>query len=418
MKNIRSILKGFTSLAVALSLAMSTPIFAVASTYPTPLRANFEEQGSTVEWYEATQQITVTTLEGQSIRFYVGEFHMYVNDEVVYLDHPITIYEGRAFIHSTDIAVIEARLQNIETANAPIVTTNNLQIHGFLHRTTYGDNVAYLFGSLHGMRDHWVPLADIVEDAMRRSDVFAFEVYLDDMLNPEILEPIMEQAMFLPDGQTLAEFLPTDVYENFVYHLPSFGIEYEHVYNWNPVFLANTIEMAIVMPLLDIDAALDVSVDHYVWELAGAQGLPRIGLEPIVQQMTILFSPPYEVMQEALLDFISLEELLDYVLESESESLELANLYESNDKPGLIAIFRELDDMIYESATVRHMVEMLFNYRSNYYAKRIAELLQETAEPTTFFVTVGVSHIIRTSDYQYNIINFLEEMGFDVETLF
>ena len=423
MKSNRTMFKRLISLVLAGALVISAPIAAAAAVDTAPLRAHFEEQSSRVDWYEASQQITITIAQEQSLRFYVGASYMYINDEVVHLNHPITLYAGRTFIHLDDIAVIEERLihvvvaelQNDETA---AVAAAGPQIHGFLHRAVYGDNVAYLFGSLHGMRDHWTPLADIVEEAMRRADVFAFEIDLDDMLNPELLMPIMERAMFLPNDQTLAEFLPEDVYENFVYHLPSFGIEYELVYNWNPVFLASTIEMAVVRPLLELDSDPDASIDVYVWDFAGERGLPRIGLEPIMQQLEIVFLPPYEVMQEALRYFVSLEELLELVLEYEGESLELANLYEANDKARIIALFAELDEAIHESASVRHMIEMTMNYRSNYYARRIAGLLRETAEPTTFFVTVGASHIIRTSPYQYNIVNFLEDMGFDVEALF
>jgi len=326
--------KRFASLALASILAISAPIVVTATTYQTPLRAHFEEQSSSVEWYEATQQITISITGGQNLRFYVGASHMYINDETIYLNHTITLENGRTFIHLEDIAVIEeklphlvaANLQNGESAKAAVVAADNPQIHGFLHRATYGDNVAYLFGSLHGMREHWTPFADIVEDAMRRADVFAFEVYFDEMLNPELLMPIMERAMFLPDGLTLAEFLPADVYENFVYHLPSFGIEYEDVYNWNPVFLANTIEMAVIMPLMDIGSEAEEMVDVHMWDFAGARGLPRIGLEPIMQQLEIAFLPPYEVMQEALRYFVPLEELLELVMDDMSESLELANL--------------------------------------------------------------------------------------------
>jgi len=418
MEYNKTMFKRLASLILAGILAVSAPILVTAALYQAPLRAHFEGRSSRVDWYEASQQITILVTDEYSIRFYVGASHMYINDEAVYLNHPIILEDNRTFIHLEDIAVIEAKLPNAEPAYITAAVAANPEIHGFLHRAVYGDNVAYLFGSLHGMRDHWTPLADIVEDAMRRADVFAFEVDFDDMLNPELLMPIMELVMFLPDGQTLAEFLPEDVHENFVYHLPSFGIEYEDVHNWNPVFLANTIEMAVVMPLLEIDADLDVSVDVYVWDFAGAQGLPRIGLEPIMQQLEIVFLPPYEVMQEALRYFVPLEELLELVMEYAGESLELANLYEANDKAGIIALFAEMDEYIHESAAMRHMIEMMMNYRSNYYARRIAELLRETDEPTTFFVTVGASHIIRTSEYQFNIVNFLEDMGFEVEALF
>ena len=51
-------------------------------------------------------------------------------------------------------------------------------IHGFLSRVEYNNHTAYILGSMHMGRADWFPLADIVEEAMARSDVFAFEVDL------------------------------------------------------------------------------------------------------------------------------------------------------------------------------------------------------------------------------------------------
>ena len=60
--------------------------------------------------------------------------------------------------------------------------------------------------------------------------------------------------------------------------------------------------------------------------------------------------------------------------------------------------------------------EIVFNYRSTLFAEEIIRLLQETEEPTTFFITVGIGHMI--GDDYGNVFNVLENHGFDIVRLY
>lgn len=71
----------------------------------------------------------------------------------------------------------------------------------------------------------------------------------------------------------------------------------------------------------------------------------------------------------------------------------------------------EITDEALENEFTRYMVEVLMNFRSTYYAERIAGLLQDTDEPTTFFVAVGISHVIREGDHLTNIVEQLDLCG-------
>jgi hypothetical protein len=60
------------------------------------------------------------------------------------------------------------------------------------------------------------------------------------------------------------------------------------------------------------------------------------------------------------------------------------------------------------------------NYRSTYYANVIAGLLQDTEEPTTFFVVVGKSHVVRSlaGDEFTDIVQQLGLLGIEAVPLF
>ena len=287
-------------------------------------------------------------------------------------------------------------------------------IHGAIHRVEYGDNVVYLFGTLHGGHDHWFPLADVVEDALRRSDVLAIEV--DDIAEgADAMEEAIMEALFLPDGMTWAELLPTDAYDHLVEAIAGWGIPYEDVNDMNPAFLVFSLEMELVQSLAVLEVNIDASVDAYVVDVAMELGLPIIGLESIEQQIDILFHPPFEVMLAQIMSFLPPMELMERIEESGALSLdELATLYENNDLEALIHAFGLEIGADAEDLFAIYMREIVMNWRSTYYANEIIRLLQETEEPTTFFVAVGLSHIIRAGAGEEftDIVEQLELQGF------
>ena len=269
-------------------------------------------------------------------------------------------------------------------------------IHGAIHRVEYGGNVAYLFGTLHGGHAHWFPLADVVEDALRRADVLAIEV--EDLAgNIQEMEAAIMEIMFLPGGATWAEFLPQDEYNHLVAMMAEWEIPYEDVNSFNPAFLVFSLEMEMVEYLANLEIGLDASVDAYVAAIAADRGIPVIGLESLRQQLDILYNPPFEVMLAQIMNLLPPDDLLARLMDSDELSLdELAYLYENNDIAALNRAFALEVGADTDCLYAIYVRDIVMNWRSTYYANEIIRLLRETEEPTTFFVAVGMSHITRS----------------------
>jgi len=305
-------------------------------------------------------------------------------------------------------------------------------IHGAIHRIEYGDNVVYLFGSMHAGSEEWYPLANVVEDAMARADAFVLEFDMTmGSYSPEevaALVALVSSAYTLPEGLTLADVLSEEVYNNLLYHLPSYGVDYEAIYRQNPVALAISIQNDVSMALFsEVGISPMNSVDFYVLNNAMERGVPILGLEPTMQQLRIAFVPDEEILEEAGFDSFTLEEIMeaavadfvsrDDLVEAMGREIGLPDYYAANDLARINELFQPTAEMM-ESAYGRYMVDVLMNFRSTYYANEIAYLLQNTDEPTTFFVTVGLSHIIREGEHFTNIVEQLDLLGIEAVPIF
>ena len=286
-------------------------------------------------------------------------------------------------------------------------------IHGAIHRIEYGENVVYLFGTMHFASPEWFPLADVVEDAMARADVFAFET---DNAFGRVED---EWGMYL-EGETLADVIPADVYENLVRYIETYGMTYEEVYRMNPVALSMILHTATVMDLFaDFGIRSNTSVDRYIFDFAQMRMRPIIGLEPALQQERIAFAPDQDILDraeftgtleeifyDALVDFMPRDELFAYLY----DNMETHHEYLYNDIEAMIASESITSEML-ENTFMRYMAEVVANFRSTYYANSIANLLRDTEEPTTFFAAVGLSHVVREGEYLTNIVEQLELLG-------
>ena len=302
-----------------------------------------------------------------------------------------------------------------ETAEEPIETAAaGSNIHGAIHRIEYGDNVAYLFGTMHAGFDHWFPLADVVEGALRRADVVAVEV--DAIGNPEAMLAAVMEIMFLPDGLTWAEFLTEDAYNHLVEMMPEWGLDYALVNTQNPSLLVHNLTMGFVLNITDTQACFEFSVDNYIIDVAMSLGIPIIGMESIEQQINIVFNPPFEVMMAQIMHLFSPhdEDVLYELMQGEFARIDdLAYFYENNDIAAIndiFSFFYYLGDCLY----LMYTQEKTMDWRTTYYANGIARLLRETEEPTTFFVAVGIAHVIRSAAGEgfTDIVEQLGLMGF------
>ena len=292
-------------------------------------------------------------------------------------------------------------------------------ITGAIHRVEYGDNVAYLFGTIHVSLEHWFPLADVVEDALRRADVVAVEVAEIALGSDGMAEALME-FIFLPDGQTWADFLPEDAYTHLVALLPEWGLGYADMNTMNPAFFVYSLSLGIMMGLADPAISFEFSVDTYIADVAQELGLPVIGLESMWQQSDIVFNPPTEVLVAMIMDMSTPMEMVEYLIESDELMLDdLVYLYENNQFLAINDSISRTMGIEFDDPFIVYTREIVSNWRSTYYANEIARLLRETNEPTTFFVAVGLSHINRSGAGEgfTDIVEQLELDGFMVVPL-
>ena len=288
------------------------------------------------------------------------------------------------------------------------VAAENSNITGALHRIEYGDNVVYLFGTIHAYREGWTPLAAVVEDAIDRADVFVLEMSDEEFA---IMDTLTVEAMFLPDGQAWVEFLPAEAYDHLVEMVEIWGIPYEDMNTWHPSFLILILKMEISNAFAP-DVTMEDSIDSYVIRRAAERGLPTLGLEAAAQQAEILYNPPFEVVVAQVMALGTPDEMAEEIMYVGTMA-DMAEWYETNDFQAFREQFvRQFRDISEERLDLLYMQEMLINFRSTYYANGIADLLRNTEEPTTFFVAVGISHVVRAMGGTEGLTDIVEQLGF------
>ena len=280
----------------------------------------------------------------------------------------------------------------------------NSQIHGALSYVQYGYNRAYIFGSMHVGNPDFFPLAQIVEDAMRRADAFAFEY---DLSLDDTLEGIMAALyfMFLPEGETLATYLSPDVHAHVVEILSTFYyIDYEDVNIFRPSVIETLMLYFEVAPNVGVYA--EYSVDDYVFEFALDAGLPILGLVPMEHQMTIAFAPPHEVLEASILLWTDRNTMVE-------QTRNLVDAYAAQDMDAIRNMISVADADLTNPA-IAFEVDVFMTQRTSEFAHEIDRLLRETTEPTTFFITIGIAHLL--GDHG-NAFAVLEGLGHTVNHL-
>jgi len=413
-ENVEEIMKrtklAMVALVLALVMAMPAVVFARPidevelrvenGTIFVPLRLTAYAYGAEVEWDGDNWLVIITSAHGDVWTVSVEEVGGFIED-------------GRSWVP------YEYALGVFDTA-AVEAATERPQIHGKLTRIEYGDNVAYIFGSLHGGEPNWFPLHPMVEEAMRRADVFGFEVDMTQMMDmdEETVEEMLALTL-LPDGLTLEDVLPGDVFENFITALESYsviGITYEDVANLTPIMVSNIIGITMLAMAADIEIGIDISVDGYIAAFAQENDKPIIGFEEIMGQTRLLFDVPLEIQAYVLASFLDFDTMM-YALTAGDEDGDafLVGAYVNNDIEALRAIWDAVEEVSDANPFTQHNHYIMWNHRCHIYADGIAELLRETEEPTTFFFTFGISHILGGGGGR--VLTLLEDMGFEIEPL-
>jgi len=382
-----------------------------------PMRTIFEALGAFVEWFEMDREIVAMTAD--------VEISLIVDDpvgviwhrnsrttEMVNLDVPPIIIDNRTLVPIRLVSEMmgasvewdsETRTITIESS-----TSERPQIHGFLNRIEYGGNVAYIFGTMHAGRPEWFPLHPIAEEAMARSDVFAFEIDLNEEFDDNSWAELAS-FYFLPNGMQLSDVLPPEIWAGFRENFYSFtriGWYYEDIAHFTPLAVESLI-MYEVFEYMGVERAL--AVDDYINEFALANNRPVIGLTSSIEQTRLAMDIPLELQAYALAGFPDFDHMLLWFMQDD-----FAGIYASQDRDEILRALG--DDLPEPTCCLAEYLNHIHLYvRCHIFADEIERLLRETIEPTTFFVAIGLAHIIGSNQGQ--VLYLLADKGFDVVPL-
>lgn len=408
MKTFKTTLTLTLVFVIALSsTAMALPLHRAERHYQdgetfTPLRMVAEAFDAAVEWVGEHRNVIVRTPGGHALIINIDDIGGYIQDDTLFVPYSYAMY---LFFWS--------RVGG--TAPAVVVSGTRPQIHGMLTRIEYYDNIAYIFGSMHAGRPEWFPLHPMVEEAMARADIFGFEVDMTELANLTV-EDFAEiiELQSLPEGKTLYDVVPQDVLDNFKVSFATYydvlGIQFDDVKHLTPLAISYAIDI-LMLELSGLDISIgDQMIDGYIAAFAKERGKPMIGFEDILDQSRLLYDVPLEIQFYALIDFPDFETYFASVIHDYG----LTEAYARQD----IQLIREMLNIGWSqegNPLEQHNHYINWYHRCNIYANGIAELLQQTEEPTTFFFTFGLSHIIGGN--AGIVLYLLEDMGFELNHL-
>ena len=301
----------------------------------------------------------------------------------------------------TDIWEDDAEEADAEDA----IPVEGVGIHGLISRVEHGDNVVYIFGSMHFGRSQWYPLHPAVEEAMRRSDAFAFETDITPEAQGAIASEMLEYMML--DNITLSDFLEEDVFDQMMEAVETYGVSYSAIGQFTP-WVIGVLLAEIAYHRVGITSTY--GIDFYVMGFAQAHGLPILYLNPIEHEMNLAFNLTDEMQHYAALSIESLEVTIEYVER-------LVHAYETQNIEQITAMVRE--DLVtgeIPNPLEEYLIDVIIIQRSIEFAQEIIRLLEQTEEPTTFFVTMGIGHMV--GDDYGNVFNYLLDAGFEVVPMY
>jgi uncharacterized protein YbaP (TraB family) len=260
-----------------------------------------------------------------------------------------------------------------------------------------GKKISYLFGTIHVPDDRVLVLHPVVKEAAEASEAVYVEIPM------EIGDfQLMEEGSRLPQGTTLAQVLPSELYKQLDGHLRSrgFPIEaFEHLNVW---------AIAVSLELLDsISSRLTrQAMDLFIYKQAKRKNKEVGGIETIKEQMDVFGSLTREEQVRML------QETLDAIQKAgaESPSEKLIQLYLKGDEEMLLQTLDQ--EMKKDDPLSKKIYQNLILDRNQRMADRVIAKLNENPDKTYFFA-FGAAHMLGED----GLVKLLSKKGFRLERI-
>ena len=262
------------------------------------------------------------------------------------------------------------------------------------------DKPSYLFGTYHlaslGIKDSIAALPQAQQDVQQ---VYG-EVVMADMMKPETLMKMQQQAM-LPADTTLKSLFSPDEFETITQAVQEYlQVDIALLDRMKPAALFQQLTVMFYLkhtPGYNPQEQLDASFQQEATKAGKKVG----GLETVQSQMDILFNKPLRRQAEDLYCFLS------NPAKAERQAKELIAAYAVQDLDTIIRLMEEKEGTKCDP-TPEEMAQLLYN-RNHNWAKQMPDIMQ--AAPTLF--VIGAGHL----PGEQGLIKLLQGKGYTVEPL-
>jgi len=259
-------------------------------------------------------------------------------------------------------------------AAAPAAAAPVVHAHPALWHVHGPKGEAYLFGSIHLLPRNIDWHTKQVNAAIKRADVFVFEVSADDTAQAEIRDLVAEKGMLAP-GQSLRAMLPPASQKDFDAAIAKAHLAPRTVDHEKPWLVS--LQLLIAEGAAKHYSA-SAGVDHAVMAIAARRHKPSRYFETIAQQMNLLAGSSDKLQ---LSEFES--DLKDFQ-ESDDDLKPMLDAWENGQEDKLA------DVMNSDLADDPEMKKALLSDRNQNWVGQIEKMLTERH---VFFITVGAGHL-------------------------
>lgn len=256
----------------------------------------------------------------------------------------------------------------------PASTTSVIHAHPALWHVEGAKGEAYLFGSIHLLPKNIAWRTKEVNAAIKRANMFVFEVSTDDKAQAEIRDLIAREGMLKP-GESLRAMLPAASKPDFDAAMAKAHLSIDAVDHEKPWLVS--------LQLLVAESAAkhyssDAGVDHQVMAIAARRNKPSRYFETIEQQFSLLAGGS-DALQ--LSEFES--DLKDFQ-QSDDDLAPMVDAWSKGQEEKLAALMNE------DLADEPEAKKALLTDRNKNWVTQIEDLL---TEKKVFFITVGAGHL-------------------------
>ncbi len=268
-------------------------------------------------------------------------------------------------------------------------TENVHHSQGLLWQISKGGNeISYLFGTIHVSDTEITTLPDVVDKALHESDQFVMEAI------PDVEQMLLlSKMMFFSDGQRLSEFVDVAIYNKTTEILSSYQLGPDAVSVMKPwaAFL-----------MMNYPPDQGEPLDLVLLSLAQQNGADVAGLESLKEQGEIFNQLSLDEQVKLLTDTVCHYDIV------EEDFTIMKSLYLKRDLGGLYnhaQRYSMIDEPVYEKLMQKLIVD-----RNNAMVQRMQPMLEKGSS----FIAIGAMHLTG----EKGVLALLEKQGYSVSVKF